>query len=86
LLVLRQIDEEIRESIARETTSRKALVDAQAKLNANQYHAQREADIISEAEGQLAKFLTEYFDSCQQAMMDMVDLTIKTEEEGLLHK
>ena len=85
-LVLQQIDEEMKENIARETTSRKALVDAQAKLNADQYRAQKEAEMISEVERQLATYLSEYFDSRQQAMMDMVDLTIKTEEESLLHK
>ena len=85
-LVLKQIDEEMSESIKRETASRKALVDAQSKLNADQYRAQKEAEIISEVESQLAPFSTEYFDSRRQAMMNMVDLTIKTEEEALLHK
>ena len=85
-LVLKQIDNEIKETIARETTSRKALVDAQAKLNADQYRAQKEAEIITEVERQLATFSTEYFDNRRQAMMDAVDLTIKTEEEALLHK
>jgi hypothetical protein len=85
-LVLKQIDDDMKESIARETSSRKALIDAQIKLNADQYRAQREAEIIAEVESQLAPFSTEYFDSRRQAMMNMVDLTIKTEEESLLHK
>ena len=85
-LVLKQIDEEMSESIKRETASRKALVDTQSKLNADQYRTQKEAEIISEVESQLAPFSTEYFDSRCQAMMNMVDLTIKTEEEALLHK
>src|SRR6266852_4178269 len=85
-LVLKQIDNEMTEAVARETTSRKALVDAQSKLNADQYRAQREADIIAETEKQLAPFMSDYFDSCRQAMMNMVDLTIKTKEETLLHK
>jgi hypothetical protein len=85
-LVLKKIDEEMAETITRETTSRKSLVDAQTKLNADQYRAQKEADIIAETERQLAPFASEYFDSRRQAMMNMVDLTIKTEEEALLHK
>jgi hypothetical protein len=85
-LVLNQINKEMKESIVRESTSRKALVNAQAKLNTDQYCAQREVEIISKMERQLATFLTEYFNSCWQAMMESVDLTIKTEEEGLLHK
>ena len=85
-LVLKQIGDEMNETIARETASRKALVDAQSKLNADQYRAQKEAEIITEVERQLAPFSTEYFDSRRQAMIEMVDLTIKTEEEALLHK
>jgi len=86
VLVLKQINEEMAETIARETASRKALMDAQTKLNVDQYQAQREAEIIAETEKQLAPFSSEYFDSHRQAMIDMVDLTIKTEEEALLHK
>ena len=85
-LVIAKIDQDMTETIARETASRKALVDAQTRLNADQYRAQREADIISEIESQLAPFSTEYFDNRRQAMIKMVDLTIKTEEEDLLHK
>jgi hypothetical protein len=85
-LVLKRIDDDMKESIARETTSRKALVDAQAKLNADQYRSQKEAEIISDVERQLAPFSTEYFDNRRQAMLNMVDVTIKTEEEALLHK
>jgi hypothetical protein len=85
-MVLKQIDGEMSEDIARETASRKALVDAQSKLNADQYRTQREAEIVSEAEKRLAPFTSEYFDNRRQAMIKMVDLTIKTEEESLLHK
>ena len=76
----------MKETVERETAFRKALVDAQIKLNIDWYQAQKEAEIISEVEKQLALFSTEYFDNHHQAMINMVNLTIKTKEETLLHK
>jgi len=61
-------------------------VDAQAKFNADQYRARKEAEIISEAEAKLEVFSTEYFETCQLAMMKTIDVTIQQEEETLLHK
>jgi hypothetical protein len=85
-LVLKKIDEEMTEAIAKETISRKTVVDAQSKLNADQYRAQKEAEMMSETERQLVTVAEEYYESRRKAMMDMVDLTIKTEEETLLHQ
>jgi hypothetical protein len=85
-IALQQIDHNIKEQIARETASRKALVDAQARLDADQYRAQKEAEIMSDIEKQLASFTTDYYANRRKAMTDMVDLTIKTEEENLLHQ
>jgi hypothetical protein len=61
-------------------------VDAQIKHDTNQYRAQREDKIKFEVEKQLTPFTTNYYNQRRQAMIDMVDLTIKTEEESLLHK
>jgi hypothetical protein len=85
-LVLKQIDEQMKDNVARETNARKALVDAQAKLAADQYRAQKEAEIRADTEQQLANFTTEYYNSRRKAMTDMVDITVKTEEEALLHQ
>ena len=85
-IALQQIDHNIKEQVVRETASRKALVDAQARLDADQYRAQKEAEIMSDIEKQLASFTTDYYANRRKAMTDMVDLTIKTEEENLLHQ
>ena len=52
----------MKETVERETAFRKALVDAQIKLNIDWYQAQKEAEIISKVEKQLAPFSIEYFE------------------------
>ena len=47
---------------------------------------QREDEIKSATEKQLQSFSAEYYNSRRKAMLEMVDLTIKTEEESLLHQ
>ena len=83
---LRQIDQELSVTVAKEAASRKALADAQIKHDANQYRTQRESEIKSEIDKQLDPFTTDYYNQRCQAMIDAVELTIKTEEESLLHK
>jgi hypothetical protein len=83
---LRQLDNELSVTVAKETESRKALADAQIKHDANQYRTRRETEIKAEIDKQLDPFTTDYYNQRRQAMIDMVDLTIKTEEESLLHK
>jgi hypothetical protein len=84
--VMEQVNKHMNDQVVKETTARKALVDAQARLDADQYRVQREAEIRIITEKKLNSFTTDYYENRRKAMVDMIDITIKAEEESLLHQ